>query len=545
MKKVRIILFLTLLTLSFSVTAQERGFFHIYPLEGDAHFPLSMSMAEAQDGSFILAIDNSIGGPGATFKRLLKLSNEGELLHSVPFGEESGLYVIFNVFRHPNDPNMYVGTGFLCTLLTTDPYIQFTSVPYFVHFDDNLNITAQYLGEWPELYQNPIEVSGRYGLFRDGKVFGVFGFELPSDSIPHYGYRLFAEMSLEGEFETFALDTAAFFPGFNGVEAVFEFPVTRQKGMLRRYNKHVQGNQYESTHGLYRLNKVLEASLLNDYHFVYNDSTVVYNPYYLSYYYMFVADQVATTVLPLDDSTLLLPMIGDEIEQRIYFSTDSTVFLNDNAPVLLKTDTDGNLQQIQILGRRNDTLEAIRNPVALTEADETGHKCFYCCHYSRHQMYLENPNALTVTKLTDEFEILWRKTYALPDTYLEPHEILATSDGGCLIIGNASRGNLPYYGTYEWFALKLEADGSEGSGEITVKDEIFIYPNPVRDILHLSVPTYLKPIRVELFDLQGRLVRTQSNAFESIDMGQLPTGTYTLRVTLEDGKTYSDKVVKE
>ena len=160
-------------------------------------------------------------------------------------------------------------------------------------------------------------------------------------------------------------------------------------------------------------------------------------------------------------------------------------------------------------------------------------------------MYLENPNALTVTKLTDEFEILWRKTYALPDTYLEPHEILATSDGGCLIIGNASRGNLPYYGTYEWFALKLEADGSEGSGEITVKDEIFIYPNPVRDILHLSVPTYLKPIRVEIFDLQGRLVRTQSKAFESIDMSQLPAGTYTLRVTLEDGKTYSDKVVKE
>ena len=31
----------------------------------------------------------------------------------------------------------------------------------------------------------------------------------------------------------------------------------------------------------------------------------------------------------------------------------------------------------------------------------------------------------------------------------------------------------------------------------------------------------------------------------NIDMSQLPAGTYTLRVTLEDGKTYSDKVVKE
>jgi len=41
------------------------------------------------------------------------------------------------------------------------------------------------------------------------------------------------------------------------------------------------------------------------------------------------------------------------------------------------------------------------------------------------------------------------------------------------------------------------------------------------------------------------MVHTQSKAFESIDMSQLPTGTYTLRVTLEDGKSYSDKVVKE
>jgi hypothetical protein len=55
----------------------------------------------------------------------------------------------------------------------------------------------------------------------------------------------------------------------------------------------------------------------------------------------------------------------------------------------------------------------------------------------------------------------------------------------------------------------------------------------------------VQPARVELYDLQGRLVRTLSKAFESIDMSQLPTGTYTMRVTLEDGKSYADKVVKK
>ena len=55
----------------------------------------------------------------------------------------------------------------------------------------------------------------------------------------------------------------------------------------------------------------------------------------------------------------------------------------------------------------------------------------------------------------------------------------------------------------------------------------------------------VQPKQIELYDLQGRLVRTQNNAYESIDLSQLPAGTYTMRVIMEDGKAYTDKVVKE
>jgi hypothetical protein len=40
-------------------------------------------------------------------------------------------------------------------------------------------------------------------------------------------------------------------------------------------------------------------------------------------------------------------------------------------------------------------------------------------------------------------------------------------------------------------------------------------------------------------------VRSQGNAFETFNLGKLPIGTYTLRVTMEDGQVFSDKVVKE
>jgi hypothetical protein len=75
--------------------------------------------------------------------------------------------------------------------------------------------------------------------------------------------------------------------------------------------------------------------------------------------------------------------------------------------------------------------------------------------------------------------------------------------------------------------------------------DINIYPNPAKDQLYTQFSPDVQPVRVELYDLQGRLVRTQRSAFETIDLSRLPAGTYTMRVIMKDGKTYSDKVVKE
>ena len=92
----------------------------------------------------------------------------------------------------------------------------------------------------------------------------------------------------------------------------------------------------------------------------------------------------------------------------------------------------------------------------------------------------------------------------------------------------------------------LNHDGTVGvnEGGIEVRPYCF-YPNPTEDMLRMQFSPDVQPKQIELFDLQGRLVRTQRSNFERIDMSQLPTGTYTMRVTLEDGKTYADKVVKE
>ena len=71
------------------------------------------------------------------------------------------------------------------------------------------------------------------------------------------------------------------------------------------------------------------------------------------------------------------------------------------------------------------------------------------------------------------------------------------------------------------------------------------YPNPVEDRLTIHYSPNVKPLRVELLDMQGRLLGTQKGTLESIDMQSLPAGTYTMRVVLDNGMTYSDKIIKQ
>ena len=92
----------------------------------------------------------------------------------------------------------------------------------------------------------------------------------------------------------------------------------------------------------------------------------------------------------------------------------------------------------------------------------------------------------------------------------------------------------------------LNHDGPVGTSETVMEVRPYcFYPNPAKERLHFEYSPDVQPAKVELYDLQGHLVGTQRSNFEDIDVGKLPAGTYTLRITMEDGNIYSDKVLKE
>lgn len=81
----------------------------------------------------------------------------------------------------------------------------------------------------------------------------------------------------------------------------------------------------------------------------------------------------------------------------------------------------------------------------------------------------------------------------------------------------------------------------EENGENTL---LIIYPNPVSDRLNIHYSPDVTPKAVELYDLQGRLIKTQDSNLENIGMENVPAGNYTLRVVMERGENYTEKVVK-
>lgn len=89
-------------------------------------------------------------------------------------------------------------------------------------------------------------------------------------------------------------------------------------------------------------------------------------------------------------------------------------------------------------------------------------------------------------------------------------------------------------------------DEYEGTDEnITDESRFSLYPNPVKDQLTLSFVEGNAPESVELYELNGRLVGTKCNNMETIDMSAMPAGVYLLRVTMKDGTSYHEKILKE
>lgn len=82
-----------------------------------------------------------------------------------------------------------------------------------------------------------------------------------------------------------------------------------------------------------------------------------------------------------------------------------------------------------------------------------------------------------------------------------------------------------------------------GLGQNTQASKLTLYPNPVADQLFLSSSDQ-KIANVAIYSLTGALVKSSSKEVESIDVSNLNTGSYLVKITTDQG-TSTQKIIKK
>ena len=159
---------------------------------------------------------------------------------------------------------------------------------------------------------------------------------------------------------------------------------------------------------------------------------------------------------------------------------------------------------------------------------------------------------MTAVKMDHDLNVIWKRYCYEPNSFeVDPNfshysDKLLDENGnevGIYIFGTCYRPKIHDNGMF-FFFLTEDAPLSVEEQGIIVRPYAY-YPNPAHDELHLHYSPDVTPMQIELYDLQGHLLKTQRNGLECLNMESLSSGIYTMRVTLDSGKVFSDKVVKE
>ena len=97
--------------------------------------------------------------------------------------------------------------------------------------------------------------------------------------------------------------------------------------------------------------------------------------------------------------------------------------------------------------------------------------------------------------------------------------------------------NIQYYGDQASFDVEFLHDGVP----VYEKNYAFVYPNPVKDVLNISLNDVQN---VEIYDLLGKLMLSKSNPDSRINVSSLQQGTYFVKI-FTDNECHTEKFIKQ
>ena len=457
-----------------------------------------------------------------------KISQQGELLGELTIGYDDRYAFVYAVYLSPDDSQCFLAVG-----QVHDNDLHYDK-PFMAKFDQNLNLLWRREVELPEPYRNYIS----FGSVMDAEGNIFCSSYLYSCDVGSSFSRFIFRLTPEG-----VLDSINELPLVSYFQKVFEYPDGSGDYGLLEYV--VQENQLDNQLILLRVNSDLEIIgqqvLPEEYREM--DPTNTYATLFFRLWNPNSSTSSRHAAALLPDGNLVLAneagvTIQDKYESYVGFGL---LWVNPNGEavscVMDWCDTE------------HDSLVMATPTLPLCDDG------FYFVYAMGQNSGYDYMNCFVVGKMDWQNNLLWRRYWNryLPEYGMKiyyPQDAIASHDGGCLISGFSFESNINAGSSYVYkpdvFLLKFFADGTLAIPEMepSIRPYAF-FPNPVDDFLRLEFSPDVTPSIVELYDIQGQLVRSQGNSLESINMKELPSGTYTLHIVMNDGTSYSDKVVKQ
>ena len=500
--------------------------------------PLEIPSHVGTDGRYLIAVSENrsrtyfVTDSLPSQPIIYKLSPNGEILDELVVGDENCFSQVYTIMRDPND-------DFTCLALGTtyDHDLQYTR-PLIIKFDYDLNLQWQKEIDLPEPYRcgiafrSAIDVEREFLCCYNYYDFGSFA--------PDNGHALYCRFTSDGE-----------------LAGLYEHPTPiRQSGELFRcldgsgdigqvVEEYTDSLKFK--YCVLQLNKDLE--LVNR----------LALPDYLGHFNLGYTLKMTSLSIGYSTADGCVLYGGNASFNRYTPNLGSSV--HNYVIGFIKVDSEGDFVTFGSagLGESWEDCDTIRQSVGIKVSDASGDNAFVFCYMVGERNGWGNDwvNYLVVEKKDFDGRTLWKRfwnhyyTEDDPRAYFATH-IVGTSDGGCLV------GGFSYHSCVNdvmelnidmepnIFLLKVFADGtlSTPETEMGIRPYAF-YPNPVGDCLDIQFSPDVTPTLVELYDAQGRLVTRQTASLESVNTTGLKAGLYTVKVTLSDGKTYSDTVIKQ
>ncbi len=155
---------------------------------------------------------------------------------------------------------------------------------------------------------------------------------------------------------------------------------------------------------------------------------------------------------------------------------------------------------------------------------------------------------ILVNKLNMDGSIIWQHYYK-GDLHYMPMKVLATEDGGALILSHKYDWNSPYPNQRDIHILKVDSNGyypgMVNIDELTGKpQQILVYPNPAKSWINI-ITGYYNFLELYIYDVQGhiRMQKTLHGSIHKLNIESFSPGMYIYEFRNDDGFAETGKLI--